>query len=190
MAAHFDPASSPSSSSPPPLQTQKQQTPDPAKAAALAQALEDPESDSYADMELFVGDALAVDPEAGVVVQALDASLAQAITVPAYRSPAFTQAFADRLDPASATSSAGSGSSAGVRLVDAANAGVPLTRAVTGQDYTVKLGGFSPLAHITVQLLGQRVGALPAFLPACLPAFLPWRSIPFQGSSHVSWRPP
>jgi hypothetical protein len=106
-------------------------------------------------MELFVGDALVSDSETGVVVQALDGSLAQAITVPAYKSPAFTQAFADQVDPAS--SALGDGVGTAVRLVDAANAGVPLTRAVTGQAYMVKLGGFPSFARLTVQLLGQRV---------------------------------
>lgn len=123
------------------------QTPDPGKAAALAAALEDPGSDSYADMELFVGDALA--SEAGVLVQALDASLGQRLTVPAYKSPDFTKAFANEVEAAAGSNS--------VRLVDAAHAGVPLARAVTGQQYAVKLGGFPPNAKLTVQLLGQKV---------------------------------
>lgn len=127
-----------------PTQTQ---TPEPAKAAALAAALKDPESDSYADMELFVGDALA--SEAGVLVQALDGSLAQMVTVPAYRSLNFTKAFADQVDAAAGGNA--------VRLMDAGNAGVPLSRAVTGQKYTVRLANFPPNAKLTVQLLGEKV---------------------------------
>jgi hypothetical protein len=85
-------------------------------------------------------------------VQALDGSLEQRLTVPAYKSLDFTKAFADQLDAAMAMP----GSNA-VRLVDPDNAGVPLARAVTGQQYAVKLGGFPPNAKLTVQLLGERV---------------------------------
>jgi len=120
-------------------------TADTAKAQALATALSDKSSEGYQDMDLYVSDYL--NAREGVLIQALDGAVLQQFNLPAYASLDFTKAFADEVGSAAGAQS--------VRLVDPANLGMPLSRAVVGKEYNVELAGFPQEILLSVSLFGR-----------------------------------
>ena len=116
---------------------------DPQQAADLKAALDDPTSDEYEHMELFMQDHLSL---YDVSMGSLDGKVDNIISIPAYNTPEWSSAFKEQTDAAAGSNS--------VRVIDPNHEGLPLNHAVPGETYSVQMANFPPGVTLTVQVIG------------------------------------
>ena len=149
---------------------------DPAQAQAIQAALDDPTSDEYESMEMFVQDFLSLD---GVDVGALDGAVEKTVSIPAYNTPEFSTAFAKEASSAAGTNS--------IRLIDGDHSGLPLSHAAAGETYTVLLANFPKNMPLTLQLIGsQEVGGVSKQTATALSSVKTDK----DGLASVTWKVP
>jgi hypothetical protein len=154
------------------------------QAADLKAALDEPTSDEYENIELFMQDHLSL---YDVSMGSLDGKVDNTISIPAYNSPEFSSAFKKQTNAAAGSNS--------VRVIDPAHEGLPLMHAVPGETYTVQMANFPPGVVLTVQVIGsqekvQPDGSISAILEVIEPTLAKSVKTDAKGMATIEWRVP